>query len=397
MDALPSGAPLQSGAFVVEATLARSGFGLTYRARDETLRREVALKEFFPSGCRRDPATRGVVPAGLLSSADFAEGRARFLQEARALALFRHPNIVAVHSFFEENNTAYLAMEFLRGSTLLQAIETRGRFSQHETLQIAAQLCNALETVHRAGRLHRDLKPDNIILCHDGRAVIVDFGLSTRFVGDDAYGTRQLDDSQRFGTPGYAPLEQYTQSGHVSEATDIYALGATLYHAFTGQAPPPATDRAFGAKLEAPQRLHGASTPVGDALLWALRMKPAARPPSVRAFADRLFAPDDIASARAELIEVLAARARTRGQHKLQNQTAARRASTPASANPTRAMTGRIVTTPRQVQHPDTSPQPQDDDSSCFQFAFIAYLMVWLLAAMICAGAFFARMVMFGW
>lgn len=392
MDALPFNAPLQNGAFVVERVLARSGFGLTYRARDETLQRSVALKEFFPSGCRRDPFTSEVQPAGLLSVADFEDGRARFLEEARALALFHHPNIVAVHGFFQENHTAYLAMEFLEGQTLHEHLQSRGALGEREMLRLASQLCDALATVHHAHRLHRDLKPDNVVLCNDNRVVIVDFGLSTRFVGDDAYGTRQLDNAQRFGTPGYAPLEQYTQSGRVSQTSDIYALGATLYHALTGHAPPPATDRAFGSPLEPIRHFQSVSTPVKEAIEWALEMKPEARPPSVRAFADRFFARDQSAQVKSQLLGVLTARS-----VQLQQREAAHRLITSQVPNlPTRTMTGAVLTAPESAP-PSTQPLPQADDSGCFQFAFAAYLVLWLLAGLICVGGFLARIVIFGW
>jgi serine/threonine-protein kinase len=395
-DALPEGAALQNGAFVVECILAQSSFAITYAARDEKLRRAVALKELFLSGCRRDLVTGEVLPAGLLSHREFENERAHFLAEARALAPFRHPHIVAVHAFFEEHNTAYMAMEYLRGQTLLQVLETRGRLPEKEVLRLAAQLCEAIEAVHGAHRLHRDLKPENVMLAEDGRIVLLDFGLSTHFDGGDAYGTRRLDAILRYGTPGYAPLEQYTQSGAVSTATDVYALGATLYHLLTGQAPPPATDRAFGARLEAPHRLRpGMSAPVSDAILWALRMKPESRPPTVQAFAERLFGRDNVQLARVQLLGVLV-------QHNaaLQQQEATRRADAAmhalqsARSAPAHPPTGQL---PAIAPLRNTAPLPPDEDSGCWQAAIVVYFVIWAFAAIVGAIAFLARLVMFGW
>jgi serine/threonine-protein kinase len=390
-DALPKGTALQDGAFVIERTLAESGLAITYAARDEKLQRTVALKELFLSGCRRDLATHQVLPAGQLSHRAFEEERAHFLEEARSLAPFRHPHIVAVHTFFEENNTAYMAMEYLQGQTLLQAIEARGRLPEREVLRIAAQLCEALGAVHAAHRLHRDLKPDNIMLTEEGRAVLLDFGLSTHLTGDDAYGTRQLDTILRFGTPGYAPLEQYTRSGTASAATDVYALGATLYHLLTGEAPPPATDRAFGTRLEAPHRLHrGVSTPVSDAVLWALRMKPASRPPTIAVFADRLFGRDNVQFARAQLLDVLAQRTSL-----LRQQDVARRVAA-AQVFITTSQRAPASPLPTNVPH-KTAPLPPDEDSGCLQAAVVVYFVIWTFAAVVGAIALLARLVMFGW
>jgi serine/threonine protein kinase len=388
-DALPKDSALQDGAFFIEDVLAQSSFAITYVARDDRLQRTVALKELFLTGCRRDISTHQVLPAGLLTPRDFERERAHFLEEARALAPFRHPHIVAVHSFFEENNTAYMAMEYLRGQTLHQLLETRGRLPEKEVLRIAAQLCDALEAVHAARRLHRDLKPENIMLSENGRAVLLDFGLSTLLTSDD-HSTRRLDSALRFGTPGYAPLEQYTQSGAVSATADVYALGATLYHLLTGAAPPPATDRAFGSRLEAPHRLRlGVSTHVSDALLWALRLKPTSRPPTIRVFADRLFGRDNVRFARAQLLDIFRQRSALLHQQEIARQSTAVQIATAS----------RTSTAPLSVRTPpaNTAPLGRDEDSGCLQAAVVVYFVIWTFAAIVGAIALTARLVMFGW
>src|SRR5690606_38598013 len=121
-----------------------------------------------------------VLPPPSAPPEEFAKARAQFVEEARVLAQFHHAGVVAVHAFFEANNTAYMAMELLHGSTLRTQLETRGRFSEDEVLVLARKIGQALQAVHDAELLHRDLKPDNIFACDDGRIVLLDFGLSTR-------------------------------------------------------------------------------------------------------------------------------------------------------------------------------------------------------------------------
>jgi serine/threonine-protein kinase len=390
-DALTPGTALQGGALKIARVLAHSNFAITYAACDEHLRREVAVKEFFPFGCRRESAL-GVLPPAIAPTEDFTSARAQFLEEARVLAQFRHPGVVAVHAFFEANNTAYMVMELLAGSTLREQLEARGRFSQGEVLVLAQKIGATLEAVHAAHLLHRDLKPDNIFVCEDGRIVLLDFGLSTRLEAD-AYGTRRLDSLTRFGTPGYAPPEQYTQDSTQNATADVYSLGATLYHLLTGTAPPPAPDRAFGAPLEAPARLvAGVSTPVSHAILRALRLKPQQRPQSVRAFLTLLNIGQETEAARAALLGVLRARVR---QFK-QLEKSQRAKQTPASQN---LQTQNLQTqtlqpsTTAQVQQPGASP----NDSGCLQFAFVAYLMLWLLAAVVCGAWFFVQFIAAHW
>jgi serine/threonine-protein kinase len=390
-DALAPGATLHGGALKIARVLTHSNFAITYAARDEHLQREVAVKEFFPFGCRRDDAL-GVLPPAITPTEDFTSARAQFLEEARVLAQFHHPGVVAVHAFFEANNTAYMVMELLGGSTLREQLEARGRYSQGEVLELAQKIGATLEAVHTAHLLHRDLKPDNVFACDDGRVVLLDFGLSTRLEAD-AYGTRRLDSLTRFGTPGYAPPEQYTQGSAQNAAADVYSLGATLYHLLTGIAPPPAPDRAFGAPLEAPARLvAGVSTPVSAAIVRALRLKPQQRPQSVRAFLALLNIGGETAAARGAMLGVLRARI-----HQLKQLEKAQRAQHFAATQnlQTRGMQTQNLAklTIAKTQKLDAKP----DDSGCLQFAFVAYLMLWLMAAVICGAWFFVQFIAANW
>jgi serine/threonine protein kinase len=290
LHALANGTRLQSDAFRVDGILGQGGFGITYRGHDLRLERPVAIKEFFPFGAAiRISQDNRLEPSGGLSRAEFDAARAAFFEEARTLARFSHPNIVNVFTAFEEKNTAYMVMEFLSGQSLQARIEERRALSEAEALDAIEQVGRALEVIHGAGLLHRDLKPDNILLCPDTggteRAVLLDFGSARSFTAGQ---TQNLD---RLLTPGYAPLEQYSSSARFDVYTDIYSLGATLYQCLTGQVPPAATDRAGGVQLVAPRQLNPQlSRAISDATLWALSLSATDRPQSMRAFLEALRA-----------------------------------------------------------------------------------------------------------
>jgi serine/threonine-protein kinase len=273
---LPPGTSLAGGRYVVGRVLGHGGFGITYEATDTALGRRVALKELFPDGAVRH--TTQLIPPTRLGPTGFFEARQRFIEEARTLAQFNHPGIVRVFDVFEENGTAYLAMEFLEGETLGRRIERWGPRPQEEVEEIARKVAEALEVVHQAGLLHRDIKPDNLFLTPDGRVVLIDFGAARDYAqGRTVAHTRMV-------TPGYAPLEQYASSARLGPYTDIYALGATLYHALSGSPPPAATDRATGTPL--PPLPPGTATGLARLITRSLGMKITDRPASV----DRLLA-----------------------------------------------------------------------------------------------------------
>jgi len=238
--ALASGTKLARGAFVVGDLLGAGGFGLTYRATETMLSRTVAIKEFFPFGSTRDGGK--VRPPNGVEGEEWRTNLEAFRQEALSLARFNHPAIVRAYAVWAENGTAYFAMEFLRGGSLQKRLDGGFPLPVGEALEIIESIGSALERVHEAGFLHRDIKPDNILLC-EGRAVLIDFGTARAFAGDATTPMTQLL------TPGYAPLEQYGRRAHFGPFTDVYALAATLYHALSGHAPPPATDRANGVTL----------------------------------------------------------------------------------------------------------------------------------------------------
>jgi serine/threonine protein kinase len=287
--ALPPGSKLQGGMYSVGKVLGQGGFGITYLGGDIRSRRPVAIKELFPYGSTRRGTN--VHPFGGLPASEYANARERFLDEARILARFDHPGIVDVYGTFEENNTAYMVMELLRGKTLGQLIEERGPLPEAEAIGYIRRVGEALAVVHAASLLHRDLKPDNIMLTVDGEVVLIDFGTARAFAaGKTGRMTTMV-------TPGYAPLEQYSQSVRFGPFTDVYALAATLYHVLTGEMPASATDRASGADLVPPRELNPAvSSITNDAILWAMSMRVDQRPQNVREFLDGLPAVDAVPS-----------------------------------------------------------------------------------------------------
>ncbi len=232
---LPSSYLLQNRYLIIRK-IGQGGFGITYEAIDQTLDTKVCIKELFVSGQNTRGANYTVLTqnVGDFSFDDFVK---RFLDEARQLARFEHPNIVRVRDVFKANETAYMVMSFVEGQTLKQRIGGSGAMSDETAMPIFYQLLDALETVHKAGILHRDIKPDNILLTTGNFVVLIDFGSARDFVeGKTITQTTML-------TPGYAPIEQYSSKKQRGAYTDIYALGATLYFMLTGKKPFEATDR----------------------------------------------------------------------------------------------------------------------------------------------------------
>jgi serine/threonine protein kinase len=225
------------GRYEIVSVLGQGGFGITYRARDVQLGREVAIKEYLPSALavRQDGVT--VLPRTTRMADDFGWGRERFVTEGRTLAtLHRVPAIVQVFDFLEANGTAYIIMELLSGETLEERLKRQGTLSPDEVDRILWPLLDGLEQVHSAGFLHRDIKPANILLDANGNPTLIDFGAAREaMVGRTSAMTAIF-------TPGYAAAEQMT-SAKQGPWTDIYGLAATLYHAIAGKTPPSAFDR----------------------------------------------------------------------------------------------------------------------------------------------------------
>ena len=288
MPALPPETLLHSGAYRIEGPLARGGFGLTYRARDVRSKRDVAIKECFPAGCERDGIT--VVPADYAARGCLEAFRRGFHNQAQRLKSLEHPSIVVLLDVFDENETTYLVMALLDGPTLLEQVESHGPLQCDVAISHFEKLADALSAIHGAGFLHLDVKPENAIVVN-GSPVLVDFDLLTEREKPD-FNTRPLSLATQIGTPGYAPLEQYAQHAKLSPATDVYALGATMYHLLTGAAPLSAVDRAAGVALPAlSQTLPQLEIPLREALEKALHLDAPSRPQSVPELLELLKAP----------------------------------------------------------------------------------------------------------
>ncbi|HZY52581.1 MAG TPA: protein kinase [Reyranella sp.] len=234
VQALPVGTLL--GDYRLDSVIGHGGFGITYRAFDSQLAKVVAIKEYLPVEFAVRQGDK-VVPRSARSADDFAWGRERFLDEARALARFRHPHIVPVLRFLTANGTAYTVMEFEDGRSLGQMLRHSGRLPPDEVRRLAEGVLLGLGAVHAQGFLHRDIKPSNIIIRRDGVPILIDFGAARQAMGDRS---RTLTSVL---TPQYAPIEQYTAEGKQGPWSDIYSAAAVLHHAITGAPPPEAAGR----------------------------------------------------------------------------------------------------------------------------------------------------------
>ncbi|HEY7742101.1 MAG TPA: protein kinase [Burkholderiales bacterium] len=226
--------------YTIERVLGQGGFGITYLARDTNLDQLVAIKEYLPVevATRRPDST--VRSRSDTQRERYRWGLDRFIQEARTLARFDHPNIVRVHSVFEFNGTAYMVMRFEEGDNLAALLERRGTLPERDLLRILLPVLDGLELVHNAGFIHRDIKPDNIHIRADGSPVLLDFGSARHSLGKAHTLTILV-------APGYAPFEQYHSSSETQGPwTDIYGLGATCYRAIAGIPPMDAITRSKG-------------------------------------------------------------------------------------------------------------------------------------------------------
>lgn len=235
-NALPIGHELEG--YRIEGILGVGGFGITYLATEQALGRKVALKEYLPSGlAMRASEDLSVRPISHGDIKDYYWGLERFRQEAETLVNFHHPNIVAVHRFFENNGTAYLSMQFVEGQSLDQILTRVRMLGEQEVLRFLLPILDGLEEVHRRGFLHRDIKPANIYLRTDGTPILLDFSAARQAL------TRQSVTLTAIVSDGYAPYEQYGSGGQLGAWTDIYGLGAVLYRCISGQRPAQAPDR----------------------------------------------------------------------------------------------------------------------------------------------------------
>lgn len=235
----------------IERILGRGGFGVIYLATDTNLDHHVAIKEYIPGDVATRSGDSKVHPITEEHGEMFRWGMDRFIKEARNLVKFKHPNIVRVMSVFQENNTAYMVMEFEEGEDLRTFLRKPGANSEQSLKQLILPISKGLAEVHRHGFIHRDIKPANILVRKDGTPVLLDFG-SARNASKFTHQSLTA-----LVSVGYAPLEQYNSEADEQQGpwTDIYALGGTLYNAISGRDPVESTRR--GAAL-----LNGGQDPL---------------------------------------------------------------------------------------------------------------------------------------
>ena len=244
----------------IESLLGQGGSSAVYRAYDMVLERTVAIKQLRP-----EPLPGETIPEQI---------RAQFKREAQILASLSHPNLPRVTDYFVDQGFQYLVMDYIAGKSLDELVlEHDGGLDEGQVLDWADQLLSALEYIHQHGIIHRDVKPSNVRLTPDGRIFLVDFGL---FKSMDSVDPRTISVMRGLGTPQYAPPEQYDSGlGHTDARSDIYSLGATLYHLLAGRAPASVTQRMYDPAAFLSVREQGAdiSPEVERVILRAMQVQ----------------------------------------------------------------------------------------------------------------------------
>ena len=226
-NALPSGYRL--GEYEIQTVLGSGGFGVTYKAHDHNLDKLVAIKEYLPPDFAVRDGQTTVKPKSSANKDDYEWGLDRFLDEARALARFDHPNINKVYRFFKDNGTAYLVLEYIEGDLLSDLLRDKGRFNEAGVRRMLDELLDGLDAVHNAGYIHRDIKPANIMFRRDGSVVLLDFGAARQAIGQRSQMITSIL------TRGYAPVEQYLDTVDAMGAwSDLYSLGVVAYRCLVG-------------------------------------------------------------------------------------------------------------------------------------------------------------------
>lgn len=283
---LHQGTVLQ-GRYIIGNSVGVGGFGITYRAWDTTLNSLVAIKEFYPAGLvSRVPGEKNIVIFTGDKKEQFDISIARFLEEAKNMAKFNgHPNIVNVYDFFNENNTAYIVMEFLDGVDVKAYLKEMpdGRVDIDTALSIVNPLLDALMEIHSKGIIHRDISPDNIMITADNKIKIFDLG-AARLTKGDKEETRSV-----VVKTGYTPPEQYREKSKQGAYTDIYSAGAVFYRLITGNVPDESIDRMVKDELPKPSKLGiEIDINIERAIMKALALKSELRFQNAAAFKDAI-------------------------------------------------------------------------------------------------------------
>ena len=278
--ALPPGSVV--GNYIIQSVLGQGGFGITYLAEHQKLKRKTALKECLPTDLATRDGDTTIIPLSESLKPTFEWAVESFIQEAQFLASFEHPNIVPVHEVFDAHGTGYMATKFIEGQSIHKWVYAYGdRISPKMLEATLFPVLDALETIHAENVIHRDLKPANILVTPSAQPILIDFGSARQSVGGRSRTMTSVV------TPGYAPLEQYDNANKQGPFTDLYALGATFHQLLRGKAPQDASvrilDDGYESLAEDPE-LAGYPRHVLEALDQALEPMPKNRPQSVAEF-----------------------------------------------------------------------------------------------------------------
>jgi len=281
-NALPVG--YRFNEFEIEQVIGGGGFGIVYRARDHQLERTIAIKEFMPASLAARNSDLTLVLRSEHFSKTFHAGLNSFIQEARLLARFNHPNLLHVLRFWVQNDTAYMCTAFYSGTTLSQLHQQRPQIIDEAWIRrLLPPLFGAINAIHQEGYLHRDISLDNIQIQDNGVPVLLDFGSARKAIGNLS------DETETMLKPGFAPIEQYSDDNESEQGTwtDIYALGAVLHTLIVGTPPTVSVVRSIEDSYQplTERRPAGYSLPLLDAIDQALALHPEDRPQTVDAFA----------------------------------------------------------------------------------------------------------------
>lgn len=283
------------GRYVIQEVLGQGGFGITYLGIDKLYGNKVAIKEYYPQkiAMRKAQYEDVVTVTSIEEKNNYNKGKKRFLDEAQVMARFnKNEGIVKILDFFEANNTAYIVMEYLEGITLKQYLGKYGVLQFRNLIEMMLPLLEALIEIHSQGLIHRDISPDNIMVQHNGKLKLMDFGAARDYTES---GNKSLTVILK---PGYAPPEQYQTHGVQGPWTDIYALCATIYKCLTGITPPDAIARVMDDKFKEPDQLDGKLSPDIKKILWkGMNIFPEERYQDIVEFGedvyDALFTPEE--------------------------------------------------------------------------------------------------------
>ena len=265
--------------YMVGKVIGEGGFGITYVGRDTLLDMKVAVKEFYMNGfVNRNNTVSMLVQASVGTNAElFEKNKEKFIDEARVLARFADEDgIVGIRDFFEENNTAYMIMDFLEGQTLRSYLEKNGKIPTDDVIRIMRPVMNSLQNVHDNNVIHRDISPDNIMMLKNGRVKLLDFGAAREISKTDI---RSLSVILK---QGYAPEEQYRSKGNQGPWTDVYALCATMYRCIAGVTPDESMERMFKDNLESLCDVSACAPSVSSVIMKGLAVRQEDRYRSVR-------------------------------------------------------------------------------------------------------------------